>query len=227
MKVLAVDTVSRSCSVSIVEEQSVVSEVSLSIKQTHARHLMGMIETALRISGISPQAVDGYAVSTGPGSFTGMRIGISTVKGLAHASGKPAVGISSLDALSHAVCHTDRLICAMLDARRGEVYYACYKCQDNQVRKLIPEQAASPDRVVQHIHEPCILVGDGADAYCSIFEEKLGSFAHFSDSAQNFVRASIVGKLGFEKLKNTGWKTEADLTPCYLRKCDAEVHFNG
>ena len=100
MKILAVDTATKSCSVAIVDKDTLLAEVSITSKQTHSRHLMEMVNRAMGMSGLNISGLDGLAVTIGPGSFTGLRIGISSVKGLAMASGKPVVGISSLDVLA-------------------------------------------------------------------------------------------------------------------------------
>ncbi len=223
MRVLGVDTVSKSCSVSIVEKQALISELTLSKKETHARHLMGMIDHVTRLSGMKPGDLDGYSVTIGPGSFTGIRIGISTVKGLAAGSGKPVVGVSSLDALANALSNTSKLICTMLDARRGEVYFSCYKYQNGCIKKICPEQALPPEKVVATIKEPCIFIGDGSMVYKKVIQDELGELACFADLFQNEVKASIVGKLGIDRMESKGVQSHEDLKPFYIRKCDAEI----
>jgi len=124
MRILAVDTATKSCSVAIVEKESIIAETTLFIEQTHSKHLMKMIDTALNLSGLTVSELDGFAVTRGPGSFTGLRIGISSIKGFAMASGKPVVGVSSLDSLAMQCCFSPYLVSPLLDARKGEVYYA-------------------------------------------------------------------------------------------------------
>jgi tRNA threonylcarbamoyladenosine biosynthesis protein TsaB len=133
MRVLAVDTATTSCSVAIVDKTSLLSEFTLYREQTHSKHLMDMIKAALRMSGLNFSDLDGFAVTRGPGSFTGLRIGISTIKGLAVVLEKPVVGVSSLEALALQVSYSRDLICPILDARKGEVYFSRYRFLNGQI----------------------------------------------------------------------------------------------
>ena len=121
MRVLAVDTATYSCSVAITDGDRLLSETTLVSGETHSRHLASLIEALTQTAGLSLEQMEGFAVSRGPGSFTGLRIGISTVKGLAVAGNRPMVGVSTLAALAWQVGPTDHLICPMIDARRDEV----------------------------------------------------------------------------------------------------------
>ncbi|MFV9647000.1 MAG: tRNA (adenosine(37)-N6)-threonylcarbamoyltransferase complex dimerization subunit type 1 TsaB, partial [Desulfobacterales bacterium] len=161
MKILAVDTAVKSCSVAIVDKESVLVEFTLGIEQTHSKHLMEMINTAIKLSGIIVSELDGFAVTRGPGSFTGLRIGISSIKGLAAATRKPLVGVSSLDALAMQCVFSQYLICPFLDARRGEVYFSRYRFNGDVLKKEIDEQVLPPGEAVCDINEACIFVGDG------------------------------------------------------------------
>ena len=127
MIILAVDTATTSCSVAIIDKKCVLAEITLLREETHSKHLMDMIHTAIGFSGLKLSDLDGFAVVRGPGSFTGLRIGITTVKGLAAGLKKPLVGISSLEALAMQASHSPYLICPLLDARRGEVYFSRYR----------------------------------------------------------------------------------------------------
>ena len=127
MKILAVDTSAMSCSTAIVDNGVVRAELSTVNSQTHSKHLMTMIDTVCKISGIEVAGMDGFAVTIGPGSFTGLRIGISTIKGLAWSLKKPVAGISSLEALAWQCAPVPCLICPLLDARKHEVYSGRYR----------------------------------------------------------------------------------------------------
>ncbi len=118
MKILALDTATKSCSVALTENGRLCAELTTLKDQTHSKHVMDLIHSVFEISGVSISDVDGFAVTIGPGSFTGLRIGISTIKGLAHAVGKPIVGISSLKALAWQCTDQNFLICPLLDARK-------------------------------------------------------------------------------------------------------------
>ena len=127
MKLLAIDTATDSCSVAIIEDDTLRSELTAMPGQTHSKHLMPFIASVLDAAALKLTALDGFAVSLGPGSFTGVRIGISTVKGLAFSLGKPVVGISSLAALAWQCNESSGLICPMIDARKKQVYCGRYR----------------------------------------------------------------------------------------------------
>jgi len=131
MKILAVDTATMSCSVAVVEAGCLKAELIQATGETHARHLMTMIDNVLQLSNETMAGIEGFGVTIGPGTFTGLRIGLSTVQGLALAESKPIAGVSSLDALAAQVMATPgesrSLVCALLDARRKEVYHRLYR----------------------------------------------------------------------------------------------------
>ncbi len=222
MKILAVDTASKSCSVAILNEEKIFAEISNATGETHSKHLMGMIESAIRSSGVSKKDLDAYAVSIGPGSFTGLRIGISTVKGFSEATGKPAAGVSSLDALAFGFSASNLLICSMLDARRSEVYFSCNRFRDGVMTRVVEEGVMDPGRVASSIKEPCLFVGDGSIVYRKVISEKAAEEVFFDQPERNAIRAANVGYLGMKKIQK-GEVCEKSLVPRYIRKCDAEV----
>jgi tRNA threonylcarbamoyladenosine biosynthesis protein TsaB len=225
MKILAVDTATKSCSVAIIDNDTLLAEVTNVSAQTHSKHLMQMIDTAVALSGLKVSEMDGLAVTIGPGSFTGLRIGLSSIKGLALATGKPVVGISSLDALSvqSAAVFSTGLICSLLDAQKGEVYFARYRVKNGNLFKEIRERVLEPGKAVDDIREPCILIGSGAAVYRKVFTDRLGNFACFAPPLQNIIRASTIAQLGLERLKNNDHDEVDRLIPFYVRRSDAEL----
>lgn len=226
MKILAVDTATKSCSVAVIDEKSVISEFSANHNDTHSKFLMGMIRDILNICHLSVNDIDGFAVTIGPGSFTGLRIGLSSVKGLALASRKPIVGVSSLEVLAYQVFGSDKLVCPMLDARRSEVYAARYRF-NNLVNNLEfeivkPPMALSPEKAIENINEPCILVGDGATLYQDLIRDVLGPIAVFTNFTQHIIRASTVGHIAMQRFKANDTDDVSLIEPFYLRKSDAE-----
>lgn len=224
MIVLAVDSASRSSSAAIVGSDSVLAETTLVKNETHSRHIMGMIDGVLTVSGLDIRDVSAFAVTVGPGSFTGVRIAVSAVKGMAFATGKPVVGISTLDALAAPVSQSRNAVCAMMDARRGEVYYARYACETGEMQKTGPEQVAQPAEAIEKIDTACCFVGDGAVAYRSEIVAALGSRAEFRPHYDNIVRAAVVGALAFKQLDAGSARPPETLAPQYLRKSDAEIN---
>ena len=224
MKILAVDTATLSCSAAIVDNGLVCAELTTVNNQTHSKHLMNMIDTVCDISGLKIADMDGFAVTRGPGSFTGLRIGISTVKGLAWSLNKPVVGISSLDALAWPCAPGAYLVCTLLDARKHEVYYCRYHFQDGELKKEGIEQFVVPTEVINDIREPCLFVGNGATLYKEEILEKLGELAFFAGWNQNSIRASSVAGLSLNRFIHHQTDDVALLVPHYIRKSDAELH---
>ena len=225
MKILAVDTATKSCSVAIIEAGSLSAELTTLKNQTHSKHLMELIHNGLGMSGFSAADLDGLAVTIGPGSFTGLRIGVSTIKGLAHALDKPVVGISSLDALAWQCADRSYLICPLLDARKGEVYSATYRFENDTLTQKSLENATAPEAAVEGLKEPCVFIGSGAQLYRRNITNVLGNLANFAPEDQNIIRASSVGFLSMEKFKTHDTSEAAGLVPHYIRKSDAELNF--
>ena len=224
MKILAVDTSSRSCSVAVIENSSLLAEIIKEDGETHSRHLMDMIKKVFELSGLVPFDIDGYAVTKGPGSFTGLRIGISSVKGLAAATGKSLAGISTLDALAAQVLPTPYLICSVIDARKSEVYSSRYRFIDGLIKKEMKEDVFLPDQAADGIGEPSLFIGDGATLYRNIIEKKLGNLAHFPPPFINVIRASTVAFMGLKKFENNDTVDAALLAPHYIRKSDVKLN---
>lgn len=223
MKILAVDTATTSCSVAIVDKDTLLAEITNVREQTHSKHLMNMINTVIGFSGLSLSGLDGFAVTRGPGTFTGLRIGISSVKGLATASGKPIVGVSSLDALAMQVSLSSYFICPLLDARKGEVYFSRYRFREGSLIKEIEEQVFPPEKAVSDLNEECIFVGNGALLYQEMILNKLGESAHFAMSFQNTIRASTVAHLSMHRFIKADTDDIGMFVPHYIRKSDAEL----
>ena len=227
MKILAVDTATSSCSVAIVDGGDLRAELTQSTGETHARHLMSMVGAAFDLAGMSVNDMDGFAAITGPGTFTGLRIGLSTVQGMALAASKPVVGISSLDALSvqaAPTAHRASLICAMLDARRKEVYYNFYRSTGHAIAPVTGPRVGPPEIVAEDIGEPCLLVGSGALLYQEVLKEKLAEKTSFAALSTHTIRGETVARLSLVKFENNDVPANGILQPLYLRKSDAEVN---
>ena len=224
MKILAVDTATQSCSVAILNAGSLSAELTTLNDETHSKHLMGLIHNVLDVAGFAAGELDGIAVTIGPGSFTGLRIGVSTVKGMAYALNKPVVGISSLDALAWQCGDCAYLICPMLDARKGEVYSATYRLRGKTLTQTSQQQAAPPAAAFDEIQEPCVFIGSGATLYREDIIESLGDFACFAPEGQHIIRASSIGFLSLQRFKTHDTCDAANLVPQYIRKSDAELN---
>ena len=225
MKILAIDTATLSCSVALVDEDHLLAETTLVNEQTHSKHIMVLIQQVLDMSGVSVSDVDGFAATHGPGTFTGLRIGMSTVKGLAEAGDKPVAGVSSLAALAWQA-DPSLLICPLIDARRNEVYFAHYRFEDGKLKEVTPEVVGSVQEAVRDIQTPCCFIGSGASLYGDFIRERLGPLAVFAHGFQNTIRASTVAHLSRERLTDYDHVRDRDrFLPRYLRQSDAEIHF--
>lgn len=222
------DTATSSCSVAIADGNRLRTEITQSTGETHARHLMATIDTACRLSGMSVNEMDGFAVTTGPGTFTGLRIGLSTVQGMALAASKPVVGISSLDVLSAQTVSpfhgTGGLVCAMLDARRQEVYYGFYRSNGQIMKPIAAPAVGPPEMLTDVIGEPCLMVGGGAWLYREVLENKLKENIAFAALSANTIRGGTIASLARAKFEDRNTVVNGRLEPLYIRKSDAEVN---
>jgi len=231
MKILAVDTATQVCSVALIDDELLVAEVTITKAQTHSKHLMGIIKNIIELAGLTISDMDGFAVTLGPGNFTGLRIGISSIKGLSFATNKPVAGISSLDALAAQTAPSQSLIYPWLDARREQVYCSIYEFNKNILKKQTSEMVLSPDDALKNINENCIFVGSGAYLYKELIKNRIGEYAHFMLPEHNVIRASTVAALAGEKFKtkkifkNSEKNSPVDDTfsPNYIRKPDAKI----
>lgn len=223
MKILALDTSTTSCSTAIVDNGVVGAELTTVNNQTHSKHLMTMIDTVCKMSGIKMAGMDGFAVTIGPGSFTGLRIGISTIKGLAWSLAKPVVGISSLEALAWQCAPVPYLICPLLDARKHEVYAGRYRYSDGELIKEGDELVSAPLAVIDDIQEPCVFLGSGAALYRKEISNKLGELSVFAGQRKDHIRASAIAELSIQRFIKHRADEVASLVPHYIRKSDAEL----
>lgn len=224
MKVLGIDTSTACGSIGLVHDESVISEYLLNLSVTHSERLLDAIDLVLRKAHHALGDLDGFAISLGPGSFTGVRIGVSTVKGLAYAVQKPVVGVSTLDVLASQVSPTPYLICPIIDARKGEVYSAFYRYEElNHLKRLSEHQAIKPEVLFGMVKEPTIFLGDGVKTYGEDLRNALKSFALISPAALHIPHGSVVARLGVELLLRKNYLDLATFAPFYVRLSDAEI----
>ena len=227
MKILAVDTSTKTCSVALIDNLSLLAEQVLISTRTHSKHLMRMINEVVDLSGCRMSDIDAFAVTKGPGTFTGLRIGISTVKGLACALSKPVLGVSTLKALAMQLT-SQTLICSMLNAHRGEIYSARYRyAASDEKKRLLKEEFCETvlpiDQAVAGISEKCTFIGDGAVAYKKEIVDILGDLALFAPRCLNVIFASTVAYAGAEKSQSNQFASIEMLMPHYIRKPDAKL----
>ena len=223
MKILAIDTATQSCSVALTDQAEVLVEITLVNADTHSLHLNRLIRDVCKMARIELNDIDGFAVTRGPGSFTGLRIGISTAIGLAQASNKPICGVSTLHALANQTVASSKIVCPMIDARRGEVYFASLRKEGQyHLTYYETEQVLKPQDAIAGIRESCIFIGNGATLYQADIKNMLGNKAEIAPEIHNTIRASSVAWLAHQRLLRGDKDDITRFTPIYLRKSDAE-----
>jgi len=214
-------------SIALTEDEKLIAEVMLDINVAHAERLMGSIEWLLKASHISINDIDAFAISIGPGSFTGLRIGLSTVKGLSYATKKPIIAVPTLDAFARRLPFSPYNICPMLDARKNEVYTGLYRWLNGVLEKTIPETAIRPDDFLKEINGKTIFMGEGAKVYRELIMDILKTDGLFAPSFMMSPSASSVAEIAIEKLKKGEIADPVSLTPFYIRRSEAEIHWKG
>jgi tRNA threonylcarbamoyladenosine biosynthesis protein TsaB len=223
MKLLGLDSsaVSASCAVCEICEngdcKKILAQGSVNVKITHSQTLIPLMENMLKSAGLTLSDIDCFAVSNGPGSFTGLRIAVSAVKGMAFALNKPVCGVSTLESLAYNLCGNEVIVCAVMDARRNEVYNALFCVNGESVTRLTPDRAISLDELQveleQYADKKVVLVGDGAELAST--QLTVGDVATAAVRFQNAV--SVCFAVALEKSE-----VSATLSPKYLRKPQAE-----
>ena len=223
MLVLGVETSTMQGGAALVGDDGLCTEYTLNIEATHSERLLPTIERMLRDAGIGLDALSGLAVSIGPGSFTGLRIGLSTVKGLAYATGLPVVGVPTLEALACNVAFARQQICPVLDARKQEVYAALFRCERGELVRIMEDTALSPDALCGRIRRPTIFLGDGLTAYGELFRRHLAERMLVPPPPSRGARPAWVAELGRQRLLRGERDALDTLVPRYLRPSEAEL----
>ncbi len=222
MRILSLDTSTLVSTCSLIENDKVIGEYSLSRDMSHSEKLVPMIKSLLDELEIKIKDIDLFAVATGPGSFTGLRIGLATIKAFAHVLDKPVVGVSSLEALAYNLPY-NKIVVPMMDARRNRVYTAIYKFEDELVN-IMEAQAIDIDVFLDELdsYDEVLVNGDGSLVYKDKIKERLGKKVKFATAANNYSRASSVAELAKFKYEAGYVDDFYSLTPDYLRVSQAE-----
>ncbi len=230
MKILAVEAAANVCSVALVQDTHLLGEMTVNNKKTHSQVLMPMIASLLEKCDADFDSVDALAVSAGPGSFTGLRIGVSTVKGLAYANRKPVYGVSTLEAMAFRLPYCERTIVPIMDARRGQVYCAAYVWSDGILETKISPTAMAIEELCELLKaqgENSLFLGDGVPVHKDYIQAKLGACAAFAPVSAALQSASGVAAAAFAKAAAGALPEDyASLQPIYLRKSQAEREYD-
>lgn len=240
MKILALDSSGLVASVAVLQDDILVGEYTVNYKKTHSQTLLPMLEQVKEIIQMDLKEIDAIALAAGPGSFTGLRIGSATAKGLGLALGKPLVAVPTLEGLAYNVWGTDRLICPMMDARRNQVYTGIYEFtgtgtspEEPQLRALTPQCAADVRDIVARVNQAgldhgdragreVIFLGDGVPVYEKIIREEIRIPFLFAPGHLNRQRAGSIAALGAVYYRKGIIQTAAEHRPEYLRSSQAE-----
>jgi len=228
VRILAIDTSTRVGSIALVEGPLLKAQNILDIRATHNQRLLPGIERILTDAGWSLDDLDGFAVSLGPGSFTGLRIGLSIVKGLAWATGKPLVGVPTLDGLAANVSFVPYMICPILDARKGEIYAALYRQGDEGIpERLTSYMAIKPEEMLALISETTVIIGDGLLSHGDYLKRELGNRLVLAPPHLSVIHASSVAWLGWHRLRSGEFEDVSSCTPLYVRPSEAELNIKS
>ena len=232
MKIIAIDSSGLAASVAIVEDEVLVGEYNLQYKKTHSQTLLPMLAELKKMVELDLKTVDAIALAAGPGSFTGLRIGSATAKGLGLAMEVPLIEIPTLDGLACNLYGSDKLICPIMDARRNQVYTGIYefvKTQDipfsYSLSALLPQYAVSIDEIADKCNEygrEVIFLGDGVPVFAQRLSELMRVPYGFAPAHMNRQRAAAFGVLAFRYLKEGKYVSAKDHAPEYLRLSQAE-----
>lgn len=223
MKLLAIETSTMLGGTAIMDGDMLVAESRINVKVTHSERLMTGIDHALAQAGLKIEDIDVFAVTIGPGSFTGLRVGLSTVKGLVYATGKKLVSVPTMEALAWNIPFSRYDVCPLLDARKKEVYAGIFRWADYGFVRVLNEQAIGIDALMSSIIEPTIFLGEGALIYRDRIEANPGVKAFFAKPQHMVSSPANAAYLGMKKAMAGEFEDPIALAPMYLRKSEAEM----
>lgn len=226
MHVLTIDTSTIVASAAITSDEKLVAEVIINYKKKHSEKLLPAIHHLMADAGLTISEMDGFGVVKGPGSFTGLRIGMATVKGFAQALNKPVAGISTLEALAANLLYTKGLICPMLDARRGQVFTGIYRCCGDDLSTVMEDSVISVDELIDKLRSfgkdcPIYLLGEAAPLYAQVIQNEIFN-AYTVAPHLSMNRASSAGYLAQKRLSAGLGEDYKTLEPFYIRPSYAE-----
>lgn len=225
MKILALDTSSITATVALLDDNKLIGEYTLNYKKDHSQRLMPMIEGLLRACDTGVKEIDVFAVSLGPGSFTGLRIGIATMATMAQALDKQIVGVPTLEALAHNLHHINGLICPIIDGQRDQVYTGLYRWLNGKLVEIMENQLIKIDRLIDILGEKedkIYFLGDGLDRFAESLREGLGDHFLLPPARLQIPSASTLGQVAKNKIKEG---ILLDIVPIYMRRSQAEIQY--
>lgn len=222
MLILGIETATFAGSIALLKDDLILSEYNFNFGPKHNEKLVPSIKWLLKDAGIKKEELFGVVVTAGPGSFTSLRVGISTAKALAYSLNIKIASVSSLEVLSMNIFGTEKQICPLINSKKNEIYYGFFK-NKCELQRTSGDSFASPEGLCEKINEETIFLGDGAIKYKDLLSEKLNDKAVFTPSNFNTAKASNCAILGREKFLRDDFDDYTTLVPNYLRKSEAEI----
>ncbi|MGN0405573.1 MAG: tRNA (adenosine(37)-N6)-threonylcarbamoyltransferase complex dimerization subunit type 1 TsaB [Bariatricus sp.] len=234
MRILAIDSSGLVATVAVVEQdekagEKTVAEYTINYKKTHSQTLLPMLDEIVRMTEMELDSIDAIAVAGGPGSFTGLRIGSATAKGLGLALEKPLIHVPTVDALAYNLCYTDQIVCPIMDARRNQVYTGIYEFEDEKLNIIEPQMAVGIEELAEMLQKfpsdrGIVFLGDGVPVHRERLQNELlvNCRISFAPAHMNQQRAAALGTLAMDYYRKGKVETAAEHKPDYLRLSQAE-----
>lgn len=230
MKILSIDSSTPVAGIAIADGNVLLGEILINTKNTHSEKLMPMIQQLLQELQLTMQDLDSVAVTQGPGSFTGLRIGMATAKGLVQGAGKKLIAVPTLECLAYNLVHYPGIICPIMNAQKKQVYTAIFRSNNTGLERLSDYQAIAAEQLADQLDalgEDVWFVGDGIAAFSDVFAAKLGARCHFADGHQVLPRAATLAMLAAQKAENEEFEDLYQSELIYIRKSEAEVQWEA
>lgn len=230
MIILSIDSSTPVAGIAVSDGHKLLGEVMINTKNTHSEKLMPMVAQLLDDLQITIQDIEAVAVTCGPGSFTGLRIGMATAKGIVQGGGKKLIAVPTLDTLAQNLNHYPGVICPIMNAQKNQVYTAIYRSGESNLERLSDYQAIEADKLAEQLlalNEPVWFIGDGVDAFAELFQAKLGSNCHFADGNTVLPRAGALAMLAAERAEKELFDDLYQAELIYIRKSEAEVQWEA
>ena len=225
MKILGLDSSGIVASVAVVQDDVLVAEYTVNYKKTHSQTLLPMLDEIVRMTELDLNTIDAIAIAAGPGSFTGLRIGSATAKGLGLALKKPLIAVPTVEGLAYNLYDTKGLICPIMDARRKQVYTGLYQFEGHKLKVTEDQMAIPMEQMIEklnHYQKPVAFLGDGVPVFKEMIQENLKVPYTFAPAHVNKQRAAAVAALGMEYYRQGRIQTAEEHIPDYLRLSQAE-----
>lgn len=219
MYFLAIDTATNSGGVALSRNSEVIGVIMMKTPMKYSDRIIYNIDFLLNQLGVDISQIDCFVTPRGPGSFTGLRIGLATVKGLAQSEGKPVIGLSTLECLAFRFRHAASLISPMIDARRQQVYTGLFEVGEHEIEMVGPEQVGAPADILKTLKDPCVFTGDGAEMYSQTINALLPGYRVIR--SDNTILTELC-ELGYRRYIRGEFQEAGSLTANYIRPSDAE-----